>query len=148
MPVRELLNTKVPFLRKYNIPEPVSSGLLICLLTWLIHSASGIEISFNLRARDILPVYFFAGIGLNSDLRSLLAGGKPLIILIGATVVFMLLQNLTGIGVSKLFELGDAVGILGGTTSLIGGHGTAIAWTPTFRDEYGVIIKPFLNWFA
>ncbi|MEP4078450.1 sodium/glutamate symporter [Haloferula sp.] len=134
----KLLNTKVSFLRKYNIPEPVSSGLLICLVTWAIYAVSGVEISFNLKARDILLVYFFAGIGLNSDFRSLIAGGKPLIILIGATVVFMFLQNLTGIGMSNLFGQGNVVGILGGTTSLIGGHGTAIAWTPTFRDEYGV----------
>lgn len=28
-------------------------------------------------------------------------------------------------------------GLLGGTTSLVGGHGTAIAWTPVYRDSYG-----------
>ncbi len=50
----------------------------------------------------------------------------------------MFLQNLTAIGVASLFGLERAVGILGGTTALIGGHGTAIAWTPTFRDEYGI----------
>lgn len=134
----KFLNTKVAILRKYNIPEPVSSGLLVCLLTWLIFAITGTGISFDLKARDILLIYFFAGIGLNSDLRSLISGGVPLIILIAATVVFMLLQNLTGLGVAKLFGLNNAVGILGGTTSLIGGHGTAIAWTPTFRDEYGI----------
>lgn len=134
----KFLNTKVSFLRDYNIPEPVSSGLIVCTVTWLIYAISGLEISFDLAARDILLIYFFAGIGLNSDLRSLLAGGKPLIILIGATVVFMFMQNLTGIGAAKFFGLDGAVGILGGTTSLIGGHGTAIAWTPTFRDEYGI----------
>ncbi|MEM1084470.1 MAG: sodium/glutamate symporter [Verrucomicrobiota bacterium] len=134
----KFLNTKVAFLRQFNIPEPVSSGLLICLLTWFIQGVFGKEITFDLKARDILLVYFFAGIGLNSDLRSLLAGGKPLIILIAATVVFMFLQNLTGIGVAGLCGLENSVGILGGTTSLIGGHGTAIAWTPTFRDEFGI----------
>jgi ESS family glutamate:Na+ symporter len=30
------------------------------------------------------------------------------------------------------------VGLLGGTVSLIGGHGTAIAWAPRFAEEYGV----------
>ncbi len=132
------LNGKIPALRQYNIPEPVSSGLLVCLLTWLIFGIFGTAISFDLRARDILLIYFFAGIGLNSDLHSLITGGRPLIILIGATIVFMMLQNLTGIGVAKLFGLENAVGILGGTTSLIGGHGTAIAWTPVFRDQYGI----------
>lgn len=132
------LNSCVPILRRYNIPEPVTSGLLVCLVTWVIYLVSDIQLIFDLKARDILLVFFFAGIGLNSDLRSLLSGGLPLIILIAATVVFMLLQNLTGIGVASLFGLEKVVGVLGGTTSLIGGHGTAIAWTPTFRDEYGI----------
>jgi ESS family glutamate:Na+ symporter len=134
----KMLNERIPLLRRYNIPEPVSSGLLVCLVTWLIFAVSGTEISFDLKARDILLVYFFAGIGLNSDFRSLLSGGLPLIILLAATVVFMFLQNATGVGVASLFGLDPTVGILGGTTSLIGGHGTAIAWTPTFRDDYGI----------
>lgn len=132
------LNERIPLLRRYNIPEPVSSGLLVCLVTWAIFAFTGTEIAFNLRARDILLVYFFAGIGLNSDFRSLLSGGLPLVILLVATVVFMFLQNLTGVGVASLFGLDPVVGVLGGTTSLIGGHGTAIAWTPTFRDEFGI----------
>jgi len=134
----EWLNHRIPQLRRYNIPEPVSSGLLVCLATWAIYAISGTEISFDLQSRDILLVFFFAGIGLNSDFRSLLAGGLPLVILIGATVVYMFIQNFTGVGVASLFGLDPTVGILGGTTSLIGGHGTAIAWTPTFRDEYGI----------
>ena len=77
MPVRELL-LAVKGLRKChsgrtvadNIPEAVSSGLLICLLTWLIYSVSGIEISFDLKARDTLLVYFFAGIGPPADLSA------------------------------------------------------------------------------
>ncbi len=132
------LNQRIPLLRHYNIPEPVSSGLLVCLATWAIYGIWGAEISFDLRSRDILLVFFFAGIGLNSDFRSLLAGGLPLLILLAATVVYMFIQNFTGVGVASLFGLDETVGILGGTTSLIGGHGTAIAWTPTFRDEYGI----------
>ncbi|MDF1861104.1 MAG: sodium/glutamate symporter [Verrucomicrobiales bacterium] len=134
----KLLNSRIPLLRQYNIPEPVTSGLMVCLVTWVVYLVFDVQLVFDLRARDILLVYFFAGIGLNSDLRSLLTGGLPLVILIAATVVFMFLQNLTGLGVASLFGLEKAVGVLGGTTSLIGGHGTAIAWTPTFRDEYGI----------
>ncbi len=136
--IGKLLNQRVTLLRQFNIPEPVSSGLLVCLLTFLLYLITGIELSFDLAARDVLLVYFFAGIGLNSDLRSLIAGGLPLIILIAATVVYMFLQNFTGVGVATAFGLDPAVGVLGGTTSLIGGHGTAIAWTPEFRDTYGI----------
>jgi ESS family glutamate:Na+ symporter len=50
----------------------------------------------------------------------------------------MVLQNLTGISVAALFDLPAAVGLLGGTISLIGGHGTAIAWAPNIAQHYGV----------
>jgi ESS family glutamate:Na+ symporter len=132
------LNSKIGFLRKYNIPEPVSGGLPVCLLTWLVFAVLGKEIGFTLTSRDTLLVYFFAGIGLNSDFRSLLKGGLPLVILLSATIGYMFLQNFTGVGMAKLIGMDPAVGVLGGTTSLIGGHGTAIAWTPTFVERYGI----------
>jgi ESS family glutamate:Na+ symporter len=50
----------------------------------------------------------------------------------------MVLQNLTGISVAALFGLPSAVGMLGGTVSLIGGHGTAIAWAPQIAEQHGV----------
>lgn len=37
-----------------------------------------------------------------------------------------------------LLGLDAPIGLLGGTTSLVGGHGTAIAWTPVYRDDYGI----------
>ena len=136
--IGKLLSARFAILRRYNIPEPVSSGLLVCLITFVLYLTTGIEISFDLHARDVLLIYFFAGIGLNSDLRSLLSGGIPLIILLCATIVFMFLQNIAGVGVASLFGLDGAVGVLGGTTSLIGGHGTAIAWTPVYIEQYGI----------
>lgn len=134
----KLFNERFPILRRYNIPEPVSSGLLVCLLSFALYLSTGIEISFNLGARDVLLVYFFAAIGLNSDLRTLISGGLPLVILLAATLVFMILQNFAGVGVATALGLDSAVGLLGGTTSLVGGHGTAIAWTPVYRDTYDI----------
>lgn len=132
------LNRKVAFLRDFNIPEPVTSGLLVCVLLAVVHAISGLEISFNLLTRDFLLLYFFAAIGLNADVRTLVSGGRPLLILIATTVVFMVLQNLTGIGVATLLGLNPLVGLLGGSVSLLGGHGTAIAWAPRFAEAHGI----------
>jgi ESS family glutamate:Na+ symporter len=40
--------------------------------------------------------------------------------------------------VARLFDLPTAVGLLGGSISLVGGHGTAIAWAPKISEQYGV----------
>ncbi|CAK6696382.1 sodium/glutamate symporter [Synechococcus sp. BA-124 BA4] len=132
------LNQRLAVLRQFNIPEPVSSGLLVCLLLALVHGVSGLEINFNLDTRDFLLLYFFATIGLNADVKTLLAGGRPLLVLVVLTVIFMILQNLTGVGVAGLLGLSPLKGLLGGSVSLLGGHGTAIAWAPRFARDHGI----------
>jgi hypothetical protein len=87
------LNRKIKILRDFNIPEPVTSGLLVCVVTAMLYAFAGFEISFTLATRDFLFLYFFASIGLNSDIKTLWAGGIPLLILVSLTIVFMLLQN-------------------------------------------------------
>jgi ESS family glutamate:Na+ symporter len=128
----------VPLFREFSIPEPVTGGLLVCILFTVIYLITGVGVEFTLGARDVLLVYFFTTIGINASFRDLISGGKPLVILLIATVIFMTLQNLTGIGVASAVGLEPAVGILGGTVSLIGGHGTSIAWAPIFSERYGI----------
>ncbi len=132
------LNDAIGFLKNFSIPEPVSGGLLFTLLFMLVYLVTGIEVEFDLAARDILLVYFFTTIGINASFRDLLAGGKPLVILLAITLAYMIVQNLTGITIASLFDQSTAVGMLGGTVSLIGGHGTAIAWAPRIAEDFGV----------
>jgi ESS family glutamate:Na+ symporter len=132
------LNDAIGFLKNFSIPEPVSGGLLFTLLFLLVYIITGIEVEFDLAARDILLVYFFTTIGINASFRDLLAGGKPLVILLSITIAYMFVQNMTGVSVAALFDLPTAVGMLGGTVSLIGGHGTAIAWAPRITEDFGV----------
>ena len=62
-------------------------------------------VEFDLEARDILLVYFFTTIGINASFKDLLAGGKPLVILLAITIGYMVVQNLTGISVAAMFDL-------------------------------------------
>lgn len=126
------------FLRTYSIPEAVSGGLFVCVIIALVFFTLDVAVTFNLAARDILLVYFFTTIGINASLKDLMAGGRPLLILLALTIGYMILQNFTGISVAALFGLPSAIGMLGGTVSLIGGHGTAIAWAPQIAENYGV----------
>jgi ESS family glutamate:Na+ symporter len=136
--VGKRLNDAIGVLREFSIPEPVTGGLLFSVLIALVYLVSDIEIEFDLAARDVLLVYFFTTIGINASLRDLLNGGKPLVILLAITIAYMFLQNLTGISVASLFDLPAQVGVIGGTVSLIGGHGTAIAWAPRIAEDYGI----------
>jgi len=132
------LNKKIPLLRHYNIPEPVSGGLLVALLALSVYLMLGTEIGFSLQSRDYLLYCFFTAIGLNARFSDLAKGGKPLLVLLMLTVGYMLLQNVVGTGVAVALGLPTGFGLLGGTISLVGGHGTAIAWGPKLVSDYGV----------
>ncbi|OED60176.1 sodium/glutamate symporter [Vibrio tasmaniensis ZS-17] len=132
------LNQVIGFLKEFSIPEPVSGGILASLLFAALYATTSIEVQFDLFARDVLLVYFFTTIGINSSLKDLFKGGKPLVILLAITIFFMIMQNIVGIFVASMFGLEPVFGLLSGSISLIGGHGTAIAWAPKVAEEFGL----------
>lgn len=132
------LNQVIGFLKEFSIPEPVSGGILASLLFAALYATTSIEVQFDLFARDVLLVYFFTTIGINSSLKDLFKGGKPLVILLAITIFFMIMQNIVGISVASMFGLEPVFGLLSGSISLIGGHGTAIAWAPNVAEEFGL----------
>lgn len=132
------VNNSFTFLKDFSIPEPVTGGLIFSVFFSLIYALFSIEVEFSLGARDILLVYFFTTIGINASLKDLFRGGRPLVILLAITVTYMVIQNLTGISIASAFGLDAASGLLSGSVSLIGGHGTAIAWAPRFVNEYNI----------
>ena len=133
-----LLTKRIGVLKEYNIPEPVSGGIIVSLLLTLLYLLFDYSISFSLGQRDALLIIFFTTIGLNSKFSTLLEGGKTLVLLLVLAIIYLFLQNLTGIGVTLVTELPTVVGLLGGSVSLSGGHGTAIAWSPIFKEQYGI----------
>jgi glutamate:Na+ symporter, ESS family len=133
--VGKALNARIRVLREYNIPEPVTGGLLFATAFWLLYLASGYRISFELTARDVLLVYFFTTIGINARISDLKAGGRPLVVLTVSVSVFLLLQNSLGAAVATILGRPPEMGLLAGSVSLLGGHGTAVAWAPAFAER-------------
>jgi len=129
---------RVEILRRYSIPEPVIGGFLCAAAVAVAYFFFDLKVSFTLEVRDWLLLYFFAAIGLRADIRTLISGGKPLLILLALASSFIFLQNLTGIGLAAAFGLDPKAGIMVGSISLTGGVGTALAWTPTFVESLGI----------
>ncbi|MEP4149005.1 MAG: sodium/glutamate symporter [Halioglobus sp.] len=132
------INNRVNLLRDYNIPEPVTGGLLASIFFGLVYWIGDIEVNFDMANRDTLLVVFFTTIGLSSRIDVLKEGGKSLLILLMLAVGYLFIQNLAGIGIAAAAGAPPVLGLLTGSVSLSGGHGTAIAWAPTFGSEYGI----------
>lgn len=122
------LTRKITFLSKYNIPPAVTGGLICSILIALISWTFDLSITFDMRIRDFLLLVFFSCIGLSAKIQHLRQGGKALLILIGISALFLVIQDLAGISVVLLLGGHPAYGLIGGTASFAGGHGTAIAW--------------------
>lgn len=132
--VGKLLIGRSELLKRYSVPEPVIGGFLCAAVVGISYYLFDFKLSFNLQSRDVLLLYFFSAIGLQTDIRTLLTGGRPLMILLALATIFIVLQNLTGIGVASLFGMDPKAGLLVGSISLVGGVGTALAWSPTFVE--------------
>ncbi|MEM9668790.1 MAG: sodium/glutamate symporter [Pseudomonadota bacterium] len=132
------LNDVFHILEKLNIPDAVSGGVTASLFTLGIFLVSGLEITYELATRDQMLVYFFTTIGLNARFEDLARGGRPLGLLLVLTLGYIVIQDVVGLAGARLLGLPDAIGILAGSASLIGGHGTAIAWAPEIASSYGV----------
>ncbi len=133
------LNKKVSFLREYNIPEPVTGGVVASLVVGIYYYLLSNEIVFETADRDTFLLIFFTTIGLSARISTLLEGGKALLILIICAVTYLFLQNFTGLFVAESSGLSPYIGLIGGSVSLSGGHGTAIAWSGIFINDYGIL---------
>lgn len=132
------INRSVKVLREYNIPEPVTGGILASVAALAIFQFTEMELEYDLAIRDVLLVYFFTAIGLNARFGDLISGGKPLAILLVLTLGYIVIQDIVGVVVASLMGLPKALGVLTGSASLIGGHGTSIAWAPEISANHGV----------
>ena len=122
------LNKRVQLLARNYIPPAVTGGLMFAVFSWLLWTIWGVELEFDMRFRDLLLLVFFSTVGFSAHLKNLAAGGRALAIMIVVAGVFLLLQNTISVGLAKLFGVPPAYGLMAGSVSLAGGHGTAAAW--------------------
>lgn len=127
----------VSFLEKYTIPEPVAGGLLVAVSLLVIKQTMDWSVSFDLSLQEPMMLAFFATIGLNANLASLRAGGKALFIFVFVVVGLLVVQNTVGIALATMLGLDPLMGLLAGSITLSGGHGTGAAWGKIFSESYG-----------
>lgn len=145
-----LLVAKIKLLQNFNIPEPVAGGLLMSFLVYLLYIVTGlsfengltfgegISLNFDKGLQDSFMLFFFTSIGLSADLSRLKSGGIGLFIFLGIVALFIVIQNIVGIGLASAFGLEPIIGLVTGSITLTGGHGTAGAWGKVLEQDYHI----------
>ena len=122
------VTAKVPLLSHYHIPSPVTGGLLASIVLFFCDKYLGFRIQWDFELRDLFLLIFFCTVGLSARFRLVLSGGKTLALLFFVIAGFLLLQNTVGIVTAIAMDQQPVYGLLAGSISMAGGHGTAISW--------------------
>ena len=129
---------RISLLKNYNIPEPVVGGFLVAIILTALYQGWGISFTFDTGLQTSMMLVFFSSIGLSANFARLIKGGKPLIIFVVAAGILIALQNMVGVAGSLLLGIDPAYGLIAGSVTLTGGHGTGAAWAKTFTEAFGL----------
>lgn len=129
-----LVNRLVPLLSHYNIPDPITGGLLFASGMALFGHFSDVQLQFDMTMKPSLLLAFFAAVGLSANLGLLKQGGKRLLWFVIALIPFLFLQNLLGLLIAWGLDMHPLMGLVGGTITLVGGHGTGAAYAERFAE--------------
>ena len=133
--VGHLLTRRIAFLERYSIPDAVVGGMLFALVVTLARGAGGVQVAFDPALLTPLNVMFFTTVGLSADARALAKGGKLLLVFFAVVAAGLVMQNAIGVAMAKAFDLHPAIGLMAGSITLSGGHGTAAAWGTKLLEE-------------
>lgn len=136
--VGRLLSTRVGFLGRYSIPDPVIGGLLFALGVYVLSRFMGVGVNMDTSLGSTFLLIFFSCIGLTADLRLLKRGGPRLIRFLLVLAPFVVLQNVVGISMAWVLDLHPLMGVLAGSVTMLGGHGTGAAYAVGFADVYNI----------
>ncbi len=129
-----LVNRRVGLLSRYNIPDPITGGLLFAVLSALALATADFKVTIDQSVKPVLLLMFFGGMGPSADLRTLRRGGKALVIFLMIMLPYIVAQNAVGVAMAKVLDLHPIFGLVGGSITLVGGHGTGAAYAERFAE--------------
>ncbi|WP_233118039.1 sodium/glutamate symporter [Aggregatibacter actinomycetemcomitans] len=127
---------RISLLKSYNIPEPVVGGFLVAIILTVLYQGWGLSFMFDTNLQFTMMLVFFSSIGLSANFARLVKGGKPLIIFVIAATLLITVQNIVGVTGSVLLGIDPAYGLIAGSVTLTGGHGTGAAWAGKLTELF------------
>ena len=127
------IKSKVTFFQKYFIPAPVIGGLLCSIFLFIGARTGAFTLEMDSTLQDFFMNIFFTGTGFTCSLAILKKSGKLGARLAVGAVLFLVVQNLTGVGLASLFGLNPLLGVAMGSISMSGGVRSGASFGPTLE---------------
>ena len=127
---------RVPVLDRFNIPAPVVGGFLFAAAALALRQGGLLAFEFDVALQSPLMVAFFTTIGLGASLGLLRVGGPQVLLFWGLATLLAAVQNGVGIGLAKLLGVSPLLGVITGSITMTGGHGTGAAFGKLLEEQY------------
>lgn len=127
---------RVAVLDRFNIPAPVIGGFLFAAVALALRQAGVLALEFDTLLQSPLMVAFFTTIGLGASLLLLKRGGPQVVLFWLLASMVAIAQNVVGLGLATAMGVHPFLGLLTGSITMTGGHGTGAAFGQLMQDQY------------
>jgi ESS family glutamate:Na+ symporter len=130
------IRRRVALLDRYNIPAPVVGGFLFAALALVLRLRGVLAFEFDATLQTPLMIAFFTTIGLGASLRLLRVGGVQVLLFLVLAATLAALQDALGVTLATLLGVHPFLGLIAGSITMTGGHGTGAAFGKLMEEQY------------
>lgn len=130
------IRRRVGVLDRFNIPAPVVGGFLFAAISLAMRQSGLVAFEFDTTLQSPFMVAFFTTIGLAASLDLLKRGGPQVLLFWVLASVLAAMQSGVGIAIASALGVDPLIGLLSGSVTMTGGHGTGAAFGKLFEEEY------------
>ncbi len=130
------IRRRIGVLDRFNIPAPVVGGFLFAALALSLRQAGVLQLEFDTTLQSPFMIAFFTCIGLLASLSLLKVGGPQVLVFWLLASLLAIVQNAAGVGLAAAMNVDPLLGLITGSITMTGGHGTGAAFGKLLEDQY------------
>jgi ESS family glutamate:Na+ symporter len=127
---------RVGVLSRYNIPAPVIGGFLFAAGALALRLQGLVAFEFDTTLQAPLMIAFFTTIGLGASLALLKVGGPQVLLFWVLASALAAIQDGVGVLLAKGLGVHPFLGLIAGSITMTGGHGTGAAFGKLMEEQY------------
>ena len=105
------IKNKVYFFDKFFITAPVIGGVMFSVMSLVGYNLQLFVVDFDGSLKNLLMVAFFTTIGFLASLKMLKKGGIQVFTFLLVAVILVVIQNVVGVSLAKVFSLNPLIGV-------------------------------------
>ncbi|WP_186431029.1 sodium/glutamate symporter [Clostridium sp. BSD9I1] len=128
------VKSKWKLLYKFCIPDPVVGGLIFSILNLFLRQSGALKLTLDTTLQSPFMMVFFTSIGFTASLQLVKKGGIQVVIFWALASVLCIVQDAVGVTIAKALGQNPLLGLITGSVTMTGGHGTGGAFGPVFEQ--------------